>query len=139
MILSLSLYFCDKDNPAEDKDNLVELIIPEGTYNYNGYDPTGVKIVTGWVKIIIVASTYLSGEWNLEKIGDPQNIGPQVGSGTLIGNFENNQLFLNLNPDYVDNNVFLTCPYDDQKLTGKWIYSGFPGIINYGTSVAERK
>lgn len=133
IILSLSFYFCDKD------DAINGLKIPEGAYAYTGFDSTGVKIVTGWIKIVCEDSIHLSGEWNLEKIADPQNIGPQVGSGTLIGNFENNQLFLNLNPDYVDNNVFLICPYDDQKLTGKWNYSGFPGIINYGSFVAERK
>jgi hypothetical protein len=139
IIISLSFYFCDKDNPTGEKSNLVELTIPEATYKYIGYDSMGVKIVKGWIKIVFVASNYISGEWQIEKIGDPQNIGPQVGEGSLVGNVENNQLFLNLNPNYVDNNVFLICPYDDRKLTGKWNYSGFPGIINYGTFVAEKK
>ena len=131
-IISLSLCFCDKDN------SINGLKIPGGAYAYTGYDSTGVKIVTGWIKIAFEDSIHLSGEWELDKIGDPQSIGPQVGEGNLVGNLENNQLSLNLNPDYIDNNVFLICPYDDKKLTGKWFYSGFPGIINYGTFVAER-
>jgi len=131
--LSFSFYFCDKDN------SINGLELPAGTYTYTGFDSMGVKIVTGWIKIVFDDSTHISGEWELDKIGDPQNIGSQVGSGNLVGILENNQLFVNLNPDYVDNNVFLTCPYDDQKLTGKWNYSGFPGIINYGTFVGERK
>ncbi len=106
-ILSFSLYFCDKDNPTEDKDNLVELIIPLGTYKYNGYDSSGVKIVTGWIKIIFDDSVNISGEWELDKIGDPQNIGPQVGSGTLHGRYDQNKIYCDLNPGYMDNNLIL--------------------------------
>ncbi|HDP99766.1 MAG TPA: hypothetical protein ENN22_11375 [bacterium] len=133
IIISLSFYFCDKGN------SINGLKIPGGAYAHSGFDSTGVEIVTGWIKIIFDDSATISGEWQLDKIGDPKNIGPQVGSGSLKGNLENNQLFLNLNPGYVDNNVFLTCPYDDQKLMGKWEYAGFPGIINFGTFVAEKK
>ena len=133
IILSLSLNFCDKDNSINGTN------IPKGAYAYTGYDSTGTKIVKGWIKIDFDDSTTISGEWELDKIGDPENIGPQVGSGTLMGNLQNNQLFLNLNPDYVDNNVFIICPYDDQKLAGTWNYAGFPGIINYGTFVSEKK
>ncbi|HEX9974845.1 MAG TPA: hypothetical protein VGD14_22515 [bacterium] len=139
IIISLSFYFCEKDNPTADKGNLVELKIPVATYKYTGYDSMGVKIITGWIEFLFEDSTDITGRWELDKIGDPQNIGPQVGSGYLVGSLENHQLFLNLNPEYVDNNVFLICPYDDQKLTGKWNYSGFPGIINHGTFVAEKK
>jgi len=133
IIISLSFYFCDKDN------SINGLKIPAGAYAYTGLDSTGVKIVTGWIKIVFDDSTHISGEWELDKIGNPQNIGPQVGSGNLVGSMVNNQLHLNLNPQYKDNNVFLICPYDDQKLTGIWNYAGFPGIINYGTFVAEKK
>ena len=131
--LSLLFYFCDGDNP------LNGVKIPDGAYAYTGYDSTGVKIVQGWIKIIFEDSTHISGEWELEKIGNPQNIGPQVGSGNLGGIMVNDQLHLNLNPQYIDNNVILTCPYSDQKLLGQWIYAGFPGVINYGSFVAEKK
>ncbi|MDZ7333500.1 MAG: hypothetical protein ONB31_16110 [candidate division KSB1 bacterium] len=132
-ILSLLFYFCDKDN------SINGIKIPAGAYAYTGYDSTGAKIVKGWIKIVFDDSITISGEWELDKIGDPKSIGPQVGSGTLMGALENHQLFLNLNPNYVDNNVFLTCAYDEKKLAGKWNYSGFPGIINYGTFLAEKK
>lgn len=131
--LFISFYVCDKDN------SINGIKIPKGAYAYSGYDSTGVKIVQGWIKISFDDSTTISGDWELDKIGDPQNIGPQVGTGTLMGNLQNNQLFLNLNPNYIDNNVFLICPYDDPKLTGKWNYAGFPGIINYGSFVAEKE
>lgn len=132
IILSL-LYFCDKDNC------LNGIKVPEGAYAYTGYDSTGVKIVQGWIKINLDDTTNISGEWELDKIGNPENMGPQIGSGNIVGNLTNNQLFLNLNPQYADNNVFLICPYDNQKLAGQWNYSGFPGIINYGTFFAKKE
>ncbi len=131
--LSLIFYFCDKDN------FLNGIKIPKGAYAYTGYDSTGVEIVHGWIKINFDDRTNISGEWELDKIGNPQNIGPQVGSGNLVGSMVNDQLHLNLNPQYMDNNVILTCPYSDQKLTGKWFYIGLPGGINYGSFVAEKK
>ncbi len=131
--LSFSFYFCDKDN------SINGLKIPAGAYAYTGFDSTGVKIVTGWIKIVFEDSTHISGEWELDKIGNPQKIGPQIGSGNIVGNIVNDQLHLNLNPQYVDNNVFLTCPYNDQKLIGRWSYTGFPGVINYGSFIAEKK
>lgn len=135
LIVSLSLLFCfcDNDNP------LNGIKVPDGAYAYTGYDSTGVKIVCGWIKFEFDDSTTISGEWELDKIGEPQNIGPQVGSGQLVGNVQNSQLYLDLNPQFMDNNVFLTSPNDDQKLEGKWTYAGFPGIINYGSFVAEKK
>ena len=130
--LSFLFYFCDKDNC------LNGIKIPDGAFAYTGFDSTGVKIVQGWIKFEFDDSTSISGDWELDKIGNPQNIGPQVGSGNLMGSMVNDQLHLNLNPQYKDNNVFLICPYDDQKLIGTWNYAGFPGIINYGTFVAEK-
>lgn len=131
--LSLLFYFCDGDNPFNG------IKVPDGAYAYKGYDSTDVKIVCGWIKFDFDDSSMVSGEWELDKIGDPQNIGPQIGSGELVGNVQDDQLYINLNPQYADNNVFLTSPYSDQKLEGTWNYAGFPGVINHGSFVAEKK
>jgi hypothetical protein len=133
IILSLSLYFCDKD------DSINGIKIPEGAYGYTGFDSTGVKIVTGWIKIVFEDSIHLSGEWELDKIGDPQNIGPQVGSGKLLGSYDKSQIYCDLNPGYVDNNLILKGDYDDRKIAGEWNYVGFPGVINQGTFKAEKR
>jgi hypothetical protein len=132
-ILSLSFYFCNKDNAING------LKIPAGAYAYTGYDSTGVKIVTGWIKIVFEDSIHLSGDWELDKIGDPQNIGHQVGSGTLLGSYDKNKIYCDLNPGYVDNNLILRGDYDDKKIAGEWMYVGFPGVINQGTFNAEKR
>ncbi len=66
-------------------DDINKLDIPEGAYEYSGYDSTGVKIVQGWMKVFIDDSTGVTGKWKFEKIGNPENIGPQIGSGYLAG------------------------------------------------------
>ena len=106
--------------------------IPKGAYEYSGYDSTGVKIVQGWMKILLDDSTGVTGEWEFKKVGNPENIGPQIGSGNLIGVYNEPQISINLNPNWVDNNVFLNGDYSEDKIEGEWMYTGFPGIINKG-------
>ena len=132
-MLSLTFYFCDKDN------SINGLKIPGGAYAYTAYDSTGVKIIEGWIKIVFDDSINISGEWELDKIGHPQNIGPQVGSGTLRGSYDKGKIVIGLNPGYMDNNVILTGEWDIRKIEGDWMYVGFPGIINEGTFKAEKR
>ncbi len=132
-IISFSICFCDKDH------SINGIKLPAGAYAYTGYDSTGAIIVAGWIKIVFDDSATISGTWELDKVGEPQNIGSQIGSGNIVGGLVNDQLWMNLNPQFVDDNVFLTCPYDERKLAGQWSYSGFPGIINYGTFVAQKQ
>ena len=80
---------------------------PAGAFAYTGYDGSGRPIVTGWLNIDLTDSDSITGEWQLQKIGNPQNIGPQFGSGVLIGGSYQNQLWIELNPQFADNNLQL--------------------------------
>ena len=111
---------------------------PEGRYAYKGYDSTGVKIVAGWLKIELADSVTVTGEWNFYKVGQPENIGPQIGSGSLIGSYEKGRLSLNLNPNMIDNNVVLNGDYSEKKFEGEWMYIGVMGVINRGTFKAVK-
>lgn len=111
---------------------------PEGRYAYKGYDSTGVKIVTGWLKIELDDSVAVSGKWNFFNVGQPENIGPQIGSGSLIGNYEKGKLSLDLNPNMRDNNVVLIGDYEEKKFEGEWMYIGFAGVLNRGTFKAVK-
>src|SRR4030042_4139315 len=104
-----------------------------GRYNYTGYNEEGTIIVTGYIDINFQDSTSVTGTWELNAVGNPQGIGPQVGTGTLEGGMENGILYINLNPEWVDNNVFLHGVIDGNIYSGQWIYSGFPGVIAQGT------
>lgn len=128
LVLSMCLYFydCTKDD-----------INIHGTHRYIAHDSTGITIVTGHLSISFEDSSNLSGEWELEQIGNPENIGPQTGNGTLIGGINQDTIWINLNPNYMDNNVQLNGILQNGGFNGEWISIGYPGILNKGSFTAE--
>lgn len=109
-------------------------------YTYIGYDSTGAKIVKGWIEIHITDSAEVSGNWNLSVIGNPQNIGPQTGAGQVSGIIEDEKIFLDLNPNFRDNNVVLFAEfYKSRRMEGQWNFVGFPGVLNYGSFAAIKQ
>ena len=108
-------------------------------FSYSAFDSTNVKIVIGVMKFRVNENQKISGEWIFEQIRKNVQAGPQNGYGKLEGQIESGVLLISLNPDLVDNNVFLSANWDEMRLEGKWQYIGFPGIINQGTFLAIRK
>jgi len=124
---------------CSEKNIIAGLDVIENRYSYIGYDSTGVKIVQGWIEINFADSVRVVGNWKLSKIENPQNIGPQTGTGELSGIVEKEQIFIDLNPDYRDNNVLLHADFTRDKIEGQWNYVGFPGVMNYGSFKATKK
>jgi len=110
-----------------------------GTYFYTAYDYTGIIVAKGQIELDFQDSTKISGEWDIHRVGNADNIGPQIGSGRLEGFFEQNELVIELNPQYADNNLQLIGKYEYSYLRGRWIYISFIGITNQGTFEAEKK
>ncbi|MEN3331000.1 MAG: hypothetical protein V7641_365 [Blastocatellia bacterium] len=118
-----------------------------GDYQYTGYDKEGSKIVEGRLSITSVEpnrnqheeSYEIKGHWQLNQIGNPEKIGPQVGSGNLFGSIDKGEIYINLNPNMNDNNVILQGKIEGRRCHGTWRYSGFAGAINQGTFEAARK
>ena len=106
---------------------------PPAAFQYHAYDTTGTLLVKGWCTIVIRDSSHVSGEWHFAKMIDRQNIGPQFGDGQLAGAFYQGALWINLNPGYVDNNVFLNGHFSEHAYSGSWSWSGFPGVLNRGS------
>jgi hypothetical protein len=109
-----------------------------GTFKYMAYDTVGTLIVSGWMKIDIQDSTHVTRYWHFNKINNPRNIGTHTSEGKLVGGFENNQLHIDLNPDYRDNNVFLCGRMEDNIYKGTWTWCGFADPINRGSFQANR-
>jgi len=122
---------------VECNDNIVGTL-PDGTYNYTAYDSLGTIVAKGTLIFKFKDSTSVTGEWEIKKVGDPQNIGPQIGEGELIGDLTNEILWMELNPDFRDNNVFLQGKPEINKYTGKWFYSSFIGPTNWGSFEAVK-
>lgn len=120
---------------------------PVGDYQYTGYDKSGGKIVEGQLSITSVESRriraeetiQIKGNWQLNKVGNQEKIGPQVGSGELIGSIIKGQVHINLNPNISDSNVILKGTIEGKRFHGTWSFNGYAGAINQGTFEATRK
>lgn len=117
----------------EDDLNNDQIYARKVRYRYSGYDREGGQIVKGFITIVHGDSTTITGDWQLEATGDPKGIGPQVGSGKLVGDVDGDQIWIGLNPDYIDNNVFLAGRISGSVISGTWEYVGFPGVLAQGT------
>ena len=109
-------------------------------YKYTGYNSSGSKIISGFLTIVQDTSSIVTGDWQFAPIGNCNEVGPQLGSGNFIGSLDSlNTLQINLNPDIVDNNVFLIGNFEYSHYVGTWSYSGFAGLINQGTFEAHKR
>lgn len=113
--------------------------VPSGVFAYTSYDSMGTAIVQGWFTLIIKDSSSVTGEWHFRPIGEPKNIGPQVGNGNLVGSFHAALLWIELNPQFRDNNLSLRGAIEEGSYNGIWEAIGYPGIMNRGTFRSSRK
>src|SRR2546430_1227772 len=87
-----------------------------GDYQYTGYDKKGGKVVEGRLSITSVETkrirseevTQLKGNWQLKKVGTQEHIGPQEGSGELIGSIDKGEIPTTLNPNTPHANCYLS-------------------------------
>ncbi len=113
--------------------------IPDGVYTYTSYDSSQVALVNGWFSMNNSDSNAITGEWHFRPIGNPQNIGPQTGDGVLIGRIDSGRIWLELNPQFRDNNLQLDGTLENGRFAGQWTWISFIGITNQGKFEALRK
>lgn len=130
IILSFTIMIFVRCDLLSDND---EDCIPSGAYSYTAYDSLETIIVTGWFTMEFQDSTTIEGEWHFKKVGNPENIGPQVGDGELIGQKDDSIVYIELNPQYRDNNVLLVGEISENEYTGEWIWSTIIGVTNKGS------
>lgn len=112
---------------------------PTEFYSYTSYDSSGTAVVKGWFKTDAKDSINFDGVWCFKEIGHPENIGPQTGDGELVGGFEEDKVWINLNPQMKDNNVFLLGDKNENGIIGEWTWSTFSGPTSGGQFIAEKK
>jgi hypothetical protein len=120
---------------------------PVGEYQYTGYNKKGDRIVSGRLSITSVETVKIGadqtvqfkGDWQLDKSGEEEKIGPQTGKGDLVGSIIKGELFINLNPNMADNNVNLRGVITGKRFHGSWSYDGYAGAMNQGTFEATMK
>ena len=106
---------------------------PSGIYSYTSFDSSGTPIVEGILTMTINNSQQIIGKWDFELIGNPQNIGPQEGKGDLLGSVEQDRIWVELNPQFRDNNLQLLGTIKNNKFSGTWGWSSILGLTNHGT------
>ena len=112
---------------------------PAGAFDYTAFDSAGALIVQGWLMVNTHDSSNISGNWHVSKVDDPGNLHPHTINGELDGSFLDSLLQLNLNPDWSDNNVYLTGQYADSIFSGTWVWSTAAGISPQGTFQAIKQ
>ena len=112
---------------------------PLGEYQYTGYGEDGGKVVEGRLSLTALDGDRLKGTWELKQVGQPGRIGPQTGSGDLVGTVSGTEVLVDLNPNMNDNNVNLRGKVEGKRYKGTWSYSGFAGVITSGTFEASRE
>ncbi len=132
LLLGLMAWTCMKHDTST---NAVEA--PRGSFSYTGFDSLGTAIVQGWFTLLIADSDHVSGEWHFRKTGLGNEIGPQIGDGNLVGGFFSGQLWVELNPQFRDNNLQLRGTYSTTHYTGTWQAIGIGGPYNHGSFNAK--
>jgi len=108
----------------------------DGRYHYTSYDTTGTALVRGWLTMDISDSNTISGEWHFAAVDSPKNIGPQTGDGKLVGGIRGTSVWVELNPQYRDNNLGLIGTLQGNRFSGTWQWISFVGLTNQGPFVA---
>jgi hypothetical protein len=109
------------------------------SYQYTAYDSLGKAIVQGTLTINFADSGSAQGQWDFFELHPISYRGPQVGEGELIGNLSKNQIWINLNPHYADNNVMLQGELNNKKITGRWSWITIIGPTSSGDFDAIEK
>jgi|WetSurMetagenome_2_1015567.scaffolds.fasta_scaffold45572_2 hypothetical protein len=112
---------------------------PKGAYLYRGFDGANRLVIRGWLVVSADDPERVEGEWCLDRVGSPDNIGPQIGVGRLRGRLEGTQLSLNLNPGFMDFNVSLAGAFDATSFKGTWRYRTIRGIVGEGAFEATKR
>lgn len=112
---------------------------PGNAYLYKAFSDEGSHLLSGVLEISISKSGSISGSWIInwaDGADRSEDVGPQVGHGTLSGvRIEgelDSDLFINLNPDWADNNVFLHGHQSVTSVSGSWSWTGFAGPLASG-------
>lgn len=113
--------------------------VPKGAYAYTGYDTSGTEIVNGWFTMVFSDSIHCVGEWHFKRVSGNQDIGPQIGEGELVGGIENGNVWINLNPTWADNNVFLNGRIAGDVYEGTWMWVTIAGPWIGGSFKALRQ
>lgn len=116
-------------------------VLQEEGYIYTAFNEEDEAIVTGSFHLEFRPSsqgelfTDISGTWDFDVAGDDESPCHKIGTGQLGGSMNavnRDNVFLNLNPGVVDDNLFLNGRFEGNTLVGEWSVSTFAGVVCSG-------
>ena len=109
---------------------------------YTADGPSGAPALAGRLVLSFPEDTTVSGSWVISWVPGADTtalVGPQVGSGTLVGNRLGDTLLLQLNPENADHNVGLRAVRTPAGYRGTWEWVTFTGPRTHGEFSARRE
>lgn len=109
------------------------------TWEYTANDFENEAVVTGTFVVRAEGRTF-SGSWETRLLKVGAQVGPQVGTGNLRGEWdiEGQSVLFDMNPGWADNNVYLVGAPDGSLLKGNWAHSTLTGVVAGGQFTARR-
>jgi hypothetical protein len=115
---------------CEDKEN------SNNIYEYTAYFARNLVVcASGAIEMTIATDSTITGSWDISPADgfSEKDIGPQIGTGKLEGNIKAGKIFINLNPEWIDNNILLNADYSKDQFAGSWVWSTFIGPTSSGS------
>lgn len=122
--LALTLLIACADSPADG------LALRGGGFHYSAFGDSGQPLLTGRLNFSFPDDSTLNGTWSIAWIPGADttlHVGPQVGSGAMVGSRRGDTLLIQLNPTFADNNVGLVAVPTADGYSGQWSWSTFAG------------
>jgi hypothetical protein len=115
-----------------------------GTLDYVAYADSGARLLEGTLTVMGQANQHIAGSWDIHWAAgadttNPNTVGPQVGTGDLIGAVQDTVVFVNLTPTFADDNVELDACVTAGGFAGVWRHIGAAGEIAHGPVTAIRR
>jgi hypothetical protein len=115
-----------------------------GTLDYVAWADSGTRLLEGVLSVAGQANQHVSGTWAIHwaagaDTANANDVGPQLGTGSLSGVVQDTTVLVDLTPGFADNNVGLLGCVTASGFAGKWSHVGIAGEIAHGPFTATRR
>ncbi len=131
VLFLISVFSCERDK------SIIQPL-PSNIFTYQSFDTLGYLLVSGWFAFEYVDSIKIKGSWHFNNLSNKNDIGPQIGNGQLVGSIIDSSISMDLNPPFIDRNVYLSGIIRDNFIEGKWIWATYAGVSNWGRFKATK-
>lgn len=110
-------------------------------YDWTSYDLDGLPVAAGILNMAFIETTQFGGTYDIQPVNNPQQIGPQTGTGYFEGRWTGAEFAIDLGQNSRDNTVEFLGSFSPSRdtLSGVWVFISIAGPTNDGTFEAVRR